>query len=139
MENHKGKATLGLHSWMGELPGATAYFGCAKVCQGPQGAVSAAICHCSLHLTWHLQVHELVIFPYPRYQLPSATVLFTSPGICRCMNLLPFPTHVYGPNLHPNNDLTQTCICNAFVHPTSSPTTSSSYWTSPEKNLLIDP
>ena len=103
--------------------------------------------HWACILGWGNCLEPLLILAVPKfarvprelYQLPSATVLFTSPGICRCMNLLPFPTHVYGPNLHPNNDLTQTCICNAFVHPTSSPSISSSYWTSPEKNLLIDP
>ena len=58
--------------------------------------------HWACILGWGNCLEPLLILAVPKfarvprelYQLPSATVLFTSPGICRCMNLLPFPTHV---------------------------------------------
>ena len=98
----------------GQLPGATACFGSSEVCQGPQGAVSAAICHCFPHLTWHLQGHELVTFPSessPTFMVPTFTPTMTWPKPA------------------------SQCFCS----PNLFPLISNSYWTSPEKTLLIDP
>lgn len=118
LKSHKDLATPGLHSWTEavdwrHLP-ILAALKFDMVPSTPQGTASAAVCHGSSHLTWHLLAEELVTSA-----LESSSIFKVQPS----------PSWRSVPHLY----LQCFCSPNPFVP------ISNSYWTSPEKNLLVDP